>query len=708
MSPPGLGSQTILAKIDKLRELNVGSIIPLPQQLVVVGDQSSGKSSVLESLTGFSFPRAAGLCTRYVTQITCCRDPIKSVNVSIIPRPDADDDLKTKLLAFQRRSIELKDDELSKIFREANLTMGIRMTTDSADLGCGAFSQDILKIEVNGPNEVHLTVIDVPGIFRVPTPGLTTETDITLVENMVKSYMSNSRTIILAVMPCNVDIATQEILKLAEVADPDGTRTMGVLTKPDLVTENATRDAIMDLVMGKRSNLKLGYFIVKNRSADDNTSTLAQRAAAEKAFFMAPPWTSVSDRCGIAALKERLRHLLTKISKQEFPHVKSEIEKRLQMCKANLETMGPARADQSSQRLYLGKLATRFQTVTQAALNGYYAGDRIFKTDPDLKLITKITKLNEAFSNILWSQGHMQEFGPPCDDEGETWFVNRSTEIPFEIPLKKYHELYNIIQMDDYQCPKPLNGSIMEYIEETYESSRGPELGTFGGTILSTVFERQSDKWVPLALSHTSRSIALVHDFIFRLLLKLCPEKQVRDQLWNNFLVDKLGETYSRAMKHTRFLLDIERGGKPSTFNHYFNSALQQKRAERLSRPLKNKAVCFNGYKGSYVSVDDIDKCVINKNNGQQVCEDILDTLVSYYKVSRKRFVDVICQQVISHFLLEGQESPLKVFSPDLVMSLDSDQLETIAGEDEESKHQRISLEREIQSLEAALKVLRA
>lgn len=82
-------------------------------------------------------------------------------------------------------------------------------------------------------------------------------------------------------MPCNVDITTQEILKLAERADPDGIRTMGVLTKPDLATERATQDAVIDLVLGKRNNLKLGYYVVKNRSVDDNTSTTTARLAAE-------------------------------------------------------------------------------------------------------------------------------------------------------------------------------------------------------------------------------------------------------------------------------------------------------------------------------------------------------------------------------------------------------------------------------------------
>ena len=279
-------------------------------------------------------------------------------------------------------------------------------------------------------------------------------------------------------MPCNIDVVTQGILKLAEDADPSGIKTMGVLTKPDLATETATQDAIVNLVLGKRSILRLGYYIVKNRSADDNSSTISDRIAAEKAFFSAPPWSSVADRCGIESLKVRVRELLIHISKQEFPYVKSETEEHLLQSKTHLETMGPARADQSSQRLYLGRLASRFQATTQAALNGYYAGDKIFKAEANLKLSTKIIKLNEVFANVFWKRGHQQHFGPRWDDEGENCFGPSVDDPPFEIPLEKYPELKDIILTDNYECPKPLEGPIMNHIEEVFESSRGPELGT--------------------------------------------------------------------------------------------------------------------------------------------------------------------------------------------------------------------------------------
>lgn len=98
---------------------------------------------------------------------------------------------------------------------------------------------------------------------------------------------------------------------------------------------------------------------------------------------------------------------------------------------------------------------------------------------------------------------------------------------------------------------------------------------------------------------------------------------------------------------------------------------------------------------------------VVDKENAQQIRGDILDVLASYYKVSRKRFVDNICNQVIGHFLLEGDESPLKMFNSELVMGLDSDKLELIAGEDVETKNRGSILESDIKNLETAMKVLR-
>ena len=206
-------------------------------------------------------------------------------------------------------------------------------------------------------------------------------------------------------------------------------------------------------------------------------------------------------------------------------------------------------------------------------------------------------------------------------------------------------------------------------------------------------------------VAHASGAIALVHEYIRRLLAELCPEEQVRKNLWDTLLVHRLCDAYRRAMSHARFFLAIERGGKPITFNHYFNSTLQKKRTDRLCKAYEGLAIHIDGSK--YVPLASMGQRAVDMDNAQQTCEDILDALSSYYKVARKRFVDVVCQQVVYHFLLEGKDSPLRVFGPDLIMGLAPEQLELIAGEDAETKRQRQGVEREVERLQAAMRVIR-
>ena len=127
--------------------------------------------------------------------------------------------------------------------------MGLKGSGAPFDQEADTFSDDVLKIEICGPKQQHLSVIDVPGIFRNTTEGMTTDEDIEVVRNMVNHYMKNPRSVILAVIPANVDIATQEILKMAKKCDPEGERTLGVLTKPDLVDRGA-EIRVVDLVQG--------------------------------------------------------------------------------------------------------------------------------------------------------------------------------------------------------------------------------------------------------------------------------------------------------------------------------------------------------------------------------------------------------------------------------------------------------------------------
>lgn len=186
------------------------------------------------------------------------------------------------------------------------------------------FSNDVLRLEIAGPDQEHFSVIDVPGIFKRTTQGLTTKEDMVMVNDMVYEYMSNPRSVMLTVIPCNVDIATQEILERAEDIDPEGIRTFGILTKPDLV-DKGSEGAVISLVEGKTHQLRLGWHLLRNPGQADLKSTLRSRNDLEMDFFTkVHPWSMLDEgKVGIVSLRSRLQEVLEDHIRREFPKVNS-------------------------------------------------------------------------------------------------------------------------------------------------------------------------------------------------------------------------------------------------------------------------------------------------------------------------------------------------------------------------------------------------
>jgi hypothetical protein len=184
------------------------------------------------------------------------------------------------------------------------------------------FSNDVLRLEIFGPGQEHLSVIDVPGIFKSTTEGVTTKADIQLVRNMVKGYMDNPRSVMLAVVPASIDLATQEILELAAEADIHGDRTLGVLTKPDLVDRGA-ESGVVDLVEGRARPMKLGWHIIRNPGQKDLQNMSMDRSDLEAAFFRSStPWSNIEKgKVGIDSLRLRIKEILSSLVKKEFPKV---------------------------------------------------------------------------------------------------------------------------------------------------------------------------------------------------------------------------------------------------------------------------------------------------------------------------------------------------------------------------------------------------
>lgn len=195
------------------------------------------------------------------------------------------------------------------------------MNNAASDRSLKTFSEDVLELEVQGPDQGHYSIIDVPGIFKVPTEGGTTRDDVAMVQRMVEGYVKNPRSIILVVVPSNVDLATEEILNIAEHFDPGGMRTIGVLTKPDLIVKGA-ESSILDVLKGRTHRLFHGWGIVRNLGKKESESFMNRDDFEQDFFKREMPWNTLDPKkVGIASLRDRLQKLLKKHTEREFPSV---------------------------------------------------------------------------------------------------------------------------------------------------------------------------------------------------------------------------------------------------------------------------------------------------------------------------------------------------------------------------------------------------
>jgi hypothetical protein len=168
---------------------------------------------------------------------------------------------------------------------------------------------------------------------------------------------------------------------------------------------------------------------------------------------------------------------------------------------------------------------------------------------------------------------------------------------------------------------------------------------------------------------------------------------------------DQLIDAYKRALAHAEFLVDSELRGRRYTYNHHFNQNLQRARNRRVAAAQAQTAHAQSKATAAAAAESaNFDSNSPNVNASVPLQQP--DKTNADHKIARKRFVDAICQQVVSHLLFDGDESPLKILCPELIAKLTDNQLEQIAGGDSASKSKRQRL-KEIEGYEAAMEIFR-
>ncbi|KAH8804419.1 interferon-induced GTP-binding protein Mx2 [Xylogone sp. PMI_703] len=684
-----------LEQIASLRARGIGDHVALPQ-LVVCGDQSAGKSSVLEGVTGLPFPRQDGLCTKFPTEIILQHtNSEQTIVASILPHLSRSSSSKEELRQYRRQFESF--DELPLVIEEAGFLMGIR---GFRDLTQGpAFGEDVLRIEVCGPSGLHLTVVDLPGLISVANEEQTEE-DVRTVHNLVDSYAENPRTIILAVVQAGNDIANQPIIQKSKRFDKEGQRTIGIITKPDLINIGTEKRIALLAKNQDTTKLKLGFFLIKNPTPTEIAEgiTSEQRQRNEAAYFCSSPWKEQDlsrDRVGILSLRTYLQSLLDQHIERELPKVREEIRSLIAKTEQKMLDLGEERPTVGQIRLFLSRVATRFSNLVTSALNGtYHEADAVFFGGHNDEHSTRLRAVVHQ---------HNTEFADYMRDNGERRRIIRRSEN------------------DDSSEEEPEEGQILvtelemrKWVKQIYSNTRGKELpGNYNHVLLSELFHIQSSRWREIADDHVAAMFDEIRSFVRAALEHVARDEQV---------LLKLVEITTASLQSHKEIADKELENlwqdeqrQPITYNHYYTDNVQNARHKSLRDLLKRAmtettAQDWNGKLHVSNNALDAEKLLASLQRrivvdmDGQACTEALAGLSAYYRVALKTFVDNVCRQVIERHLLSKLPT---IFSPEIVASFDDETLRRIAAESEDSNEKRRQLREFHEALGHSLRDLR-
>ena len=521
----GSGQSELLDLIDKVQFAQIGNE-NLPQ-IAVVGDQSSGKSSVLTSLTGIPFSRSAMACTRYATEIRLRRDARRHTKVWIIPDPHRPKNERDDLEAFGGELESDTAEVLAASMRTASeLISPTRQANGNRAPQSSRFAtNDKLIIQRSGPNEPLLTVVDLPGLVKIPSSEQTAA-DLQTMEALSDAYMKDPRTIILAVVSGSADFVQCIILEKAAAFDPKGTRTIGVLTKPDLTEAQGYTEKYIGLVTRQDPNtkyhFKLGWYVLLNPGPSENP-TLEQRKRQEADFFMRGTWGMIPpDMRGADALRAQLSLQLQRAIARRIKSIQRQIQEVEDECDAKLESLGVGMDTPEEMREELGRLFTLSNSLVEPAVNGTYRNppdENFFKNERDPKgtpvqnLRARVWGESETFARRFRQLGRKLNF---IDEHGKV-----DAHAKAEFTLREVEPL--LVQIKGRELPFDPN-------------TRAPYM----------LFSSHSKRWPHLARDYQENIVAICHAFLSELVDYAWPIR-MQSPLREHFLKTKLSEMLAAA-----------------------------------------------------------------------------------------------------------------------------------------------------------------
>ncbi|KAK3692330.1 P-loop containing nucleoside triphosphate hydrolase protein [Podospora appendiculata] len=669
----------LLDVVDRLRNQGLSRYVDLPQ-IIVCGDQSSGKSSALEAISGMSFPAKDNLCTRFATELILRRAPVAGIDISISPGSDRTEDEQATLEAFTYTGT-LEALDLGRIIDDAKNTMGLNEASK-------VFSTDVLRVEVSGPSQPHLTLVDLPGLFLAGNKDQS-EQDAALIEKLVLSYMKNPRTIILAVVSAKSDFALQQVTRHTREQDPRGKRTLGLITKPDTLDQGSDSEQFyIQLAQNKDVHFGLGWHVLRNRTYAERNDSAAARDAAEADFFSNGVWTSLKpSQLGVASLRLRLSQVLRNQILWQLPSVLEDVTRGIDECRATLQQLGTPRVTSAEQRRHLLKVSARWSEMARAAIDGTYT-DSFFHEAADRRLRAIMQKTLAAFAKEMHLKGHAKNIIDYSDEE------DSDDDIPGP----------HVIRRSTY----------IDKVKMLMVDSRGRELpGTYNPLIVAELFRKQCKPWhgmVRSVLESTFHAASRTMESI----LQHAADEETATALLSIVVAPAMEAIRAGLWSEADKILEPHISGHPITYNHYLTDNVQKAQAQRLRLKLEEHLKSFfNTSKLSSGPMDYrfdmltlFDKLTIRMEPDMDTysCSMAIDMMEAYYKVALKTVIDSVSTLAVERCLLQKLPG---ILNPEVVCELPDDIVSRIAAEGPESVAKREQATEKLAVLEEAMVELR-
>ncbi|KUI56345.1 Interferon-induced GTP-binding protein Mx2 [Cytospora mali] len=625
----------LLDTVDDLRSMGVGRIVDLPQ-IIVVGDQSSGKSSVLEAISLVRFPVKGGLCTRFATELVLRKAQTTKFRVSIISGDSSTGKSGQGLNAGARHFNETSwvDDDLSNVIEEAKKAMGIGNSDHD-------FSDSVLRIEIARPEVPSLTLIDLPGFYHGETSEQSANGRKT-VNKLVKRYMQRKNSIIREIVSGSYGLANQKVLNEARQHDPglkNPERTLGILTKPDSIAPRTDDE---------------------DKARNESSLSDEDRDAKEADFLGQGVWRNIrpGDK-GIKSLRSKLSKVLVDHIKKSLPGVREDIEQNIQEKRQRLKELGTPRSSPEQIRQYLGEISGKIHRLATKAVDGTGYSDPSFgglDSESSLqggvfhnarRLRAVVRNLNQAFSAVMMSRGETRSV---------VWYKIGKTDGDDQTLVNMPNKQATMVA--EYKVPGPTPIHISKLETEisllALENLESQFPGSPNDYLAVQLFRDQSKKWGDIARQHLRLIVAAAKSFT--------------EAVVNHVIV---------ADNKTREAVLVE------IIDPFFRSRelLSFKAKKRIAKRVKDALAGMED-----ITPSDAADAITATGDMTNEYTKVIDMMDAYYKLSLKTFTENVRILAAENCLISVVPS---ILTPDLVNRMDDERLVALAAESEDIRVER-------------------